>query len=117
MSAFIVSEKTMHNVCVALNVNDSPCEQLDDLGNRLFRLNNEAIFQRYGKREELRLYRFKPVNPKKIQQLKSLQCLIYQCTEGKIPETALYHELVERANELAHSIVHDLPEYDQAAWD
>ena len=53
----------------------------------------------------------------KIQLLKSIQCLIYQCSEGSVVKTGLYKKLVEVKNDLMDLIIRDLPEYEQAVWD
>jgi hypothetical protein len=54
----------------------------------------------------------------RIQVFKSLACFLYQCAEGDIPETSpLYKALTEAKHLVAESIVHALPEYDQAKWD
>ena len=51
------------------------------------------------------------------QFLKSLQCYLYQCTEGSIPETALYKALKELENIITYYIVTHTPEYKKAIWD
>ena len=43
-------------------------------------------------------------------------CLLYQCSEGNVPNGRLFNELNRAAGELAQAIVQDLPEYDQASW-
>ena len=53
----------------------------------------------------------------KIQLLKSLQCLIYQCSEGSVVETGLYKKLIEVKNDLQDLIISDMPEYKKAVWD
>ena len=53
----------------------------------------------------------------KVQLLKSLQCLIYQCSEGSVVKTGLYKKLIEVKNDLMDLIIRDLPEYENAVWD
>ena len=54
----------------------------------------------------------------RVEALKALRCVIYQCSEGDIPDTSLlYKRMTDRANALCREIVSDLPEYEQAAWD
>ena len=50
MSAFIVSERTMHRAVHALMPQDAPCAACEEMGQQLYRLNAEAVAQRYGKR-------------------------------------------------------------------
>ena len=45
-----------------------------------------------------------------------MSCLLYQCSEGKVPNRRLYDELNRAAGELAQAIVQDLPEYEKASW-
>jgi hypothetical protein len=117
MSAFIVSERTMHRAVHALMPQDAPCQACDEIGQQLYRLNAEAVLQRYGRPEGVPEYRYAVVFPPLIQQLKSLSCLIYQCSEGNVPQTALYQSLLRRKIDLAAEIVHSLEEYDRADWD
>jgi hypothetical protein len=125
MSAFIVSEKTMHRVVHAMMPQDAPCEACDEMGRQLYRLNAEAVKHRYSHRspEEVGAagdfsgYKYAVIFPPLIQQFTSLSCLIYQCSEGKVPETPLYQTLKRRQISLAIEIVCNLAEYRQAEWD
>jgi hypothetical protein len=51
-----------------------------------------------------------------IASYKATRSLIYQCSEGNVPESPLYSELTRAAGELAAEIVRRLPEYDAAPW-
>ena len=53
----------------------------------------------------------------KIQLVKALQCLHYQCSEGNVPETKGYKELENVIREVVMSIIYSMPEYDQAEWE
>lgn len=52
-----------------------------------------------------------------IQIKKSLDCYLYQCCEGSIPEKPFYLGVVAFRDRLANKIVNSLPEYDGAEWD
>lgn len=52
-----------------------------------------------------------------VQLMKHLSCLLYQMSEGEIPETPIYKRLDRLISAIAVSIVNHTPEYDQAAWD
>jgi hypothetical protein len=75
MSAFIVSERTMHRAVHALVPQDAPCAACDELGHQLYRLKAQAVMQRFGRPEDGPEYRHAVVFPPLIQQLKSLNCL------------------------------------------
>ncbi len=117
MSAFIVSERTMHRAVHALLPQEAPCAACDEIGQQLYRLNAEAVLQRYSRPEDVPEYRYAVVFPPLIQQLKSLSCLIYQCSEGNVPQTALYQSLVRRKIDLTREIVCNSEEYARADWD
>jgi hypothetical protein len=108
-----------------MNQDDQP----RDLAQKLFMLNLDAVKQRYPEENEQGLpgpivlvperydgrYTEGCENP--IRVYKSLQCLVYQCSEGNVPETSLYKMLEELEHALAYWIVNNLPEYDKAEWD
>lgn len=124
MSAFIVGERTMHRVLWAIDKarrgGAMSCEQLDDLGRQLYQLNARAVACRYNEAPETDFdgYRYSPVAPTDVQALKSVQCFIYQCSEGEQFEAdPLYVELREIERQTMARIISHMPEYDRAAWD
>lgn len=84
-------------------------------------LNSLALKVRYneepGKGYKFCEIKYSNASTSKIQCLKSINCLIYQCSEGDVVKTALYKKLVEVKNDLMDDIISDLPEYDAAVWD
>ncbi len=103
-----------------------------ELGNRLYKLNVEAVNQRYPDTvdkpdnmprsidEEGRHVSFQRVEgfpgSNKFQVLKSVQCLIYQCSEGNVTEHALYQALRDYEFALCRNIIDDIPAYKKAGW-
>jgi len=51
-----------------------------------------------------------------FQFLKSLQCYLYQCYEGNIPDCDLYKELTNLKHTLQSYIISKMPEYQAAEW-
>ena len=51
-----------------------------------------------------------------VERLKAIRCLIYQCSEGKVPDSKLYKELEVMSGRLANVIVQNTHEYDGAPW-
>jgi len=45
-----------------------------------------------------------------------MRCLLYQCCEGKVPDSRQYQALNHAAGELAQGIVQDMPEYNKTSW-
>ena len=96
-----------------------PCistKQLSELGTRMWSMNAKATGERYNKEEPATIYDYKYTLINDVQVYKSLQCFLYQCGEGNIPETDLYKALKELLLKLAGDIIIDLPEYQEAEW-
>jgi hypothetical protein len=135
MSAFIVGTGTMNRVVQAIvhvcpdfdgEPTRPPAVRLQDVGTRLgiklYRLNAEAVRQRYDQSDPVPLFRSTQVEAprtrkERIACFKALQCLIYQCSEGDVPDTPLYRQLETVRYVLAARIIADLPEYQAAGWD
>jgi hypothetical protein len=115
MSAFIVADKTINTIVHwvdraleetygTITIRQKLLEQGFDavlegwterLGYAMFQLNVIAVEARYGSGEAKRFrpldYHFEVPEPVPMAQvLKSLQCWLYQCNEGDVPQTALY---------------------------
>jgi len=107
------------------------------LGRRLFALNIEAVQQRYPDCRadpsnmpgfdgcEYMASRYEA--PASLigarcdaallaDSLKALQCLIYQCSEGNVPETAEYQALKAAESAIAIAIAEAHPAYARARW-
>ena len=138
MSAFMVNNNVMAKVVTAILLNldtfdgegtcrvallaspsDAQKEAGTKIGRKLFQLNRRALGARYecGDRFPLPQFVFeKWADAAPVEQFKAMCCLLYQCSEGKVPNTPLYNELNRAAAELAQRIVQDLPEYEKASW-
>ena len=125
MSAFFVTENTIADAVECMRLNGHRCE---DMAHNLWRMNARALFERYGdKPEEFEADIVAYANPHPsndpYQLLKSATCLLYQCSEGNVPETTLYGEL-ERATEALSDKLGNAnmsgtrsARYEQAKWD
>ena len=139
MSAFIVKDKTINRVVTWLKsevaTSHYTLDQLarkydidfvsdtwdEKLANAMFQLNCDGVNARYGEGEA---EKFRPLNftykPEiyfsRVQVLKSLQCWMYQCSEGDVPKTKLYQFFEEVEKYLALKIIDSLPEYQKAKW-
>jgi hypothetical protein len=138
MSAFMVSTNVMAKVVTAILLNldkfhgegtcrrallaaptDAQKEAGTKIGRKLFLMNRRALGARYECSSRFPLPQFvfaKWVDATPVEQFKAMRCLLYQCCEGKIPNSQLYDELNRTAGELAQRIVQDLPEYEKASW-
>jgi hypothetical protein len=140
MSAFMVEDKTINRVVTwvarEVSTNFSMMDRLarkyeidlvsdnweEKLATAMFQLNCDGVNSRYG---EGQAEQFRPLNFQYqweqylplVQVLKSLQCWMYQCCEGEVPKSNLYHFFEEVENHLALKIVMDLPEYNRSKWE
>jgi hypothetical protein len=137
MSAFMVNSNVMAKVVTAILLNldtfdgESTCrvkllaaptdEQKEagtKIGRKLFLMNRRALRARYGCSGD-RLVEFlfeKWADATPVEQFRAIHCLLYQCSEGNVPNSPPYDELNRAAGELAQRIVQDLPEYEKASW-
>ena len=141
MSAFVVDTTCMDRVVRGFDLLSGRPDLRSDLfrthtGRELFNLNIEAVRQRYGSADDMLEdgwqvdnYQYSepppvPDCPPEVDSLKAMHCLIYQCSEGNVPEQPLYRTLVETSQMLEQRVldqrkvedVHDLPEYQRAEW-
>ncbi len=101
----------------------------DAFGNILRNMNAEAVSSRYpndnpdelpgpvdsnGKNSPYQYHQVEPPSP--VQMVKSLQCYLYQCAEGNVPENNLYKALDAYVSELCIHIVTNSAEYSTAKW-
>lgn len=148
MSAFVVGAECINRVIYGLRLMEMPREAGEsesEFGRRLLALNMAAVNQRYPTMAEADTreygwrfdYEYREPGaidgvPSAVAGWKALECLIYQCSEGNIPETALYQLLekykqamesrilqkrnVGRRQSERYNSVWDLPEIQRAPW-
>lgn len=138
MSAFIVSDETINKVASWLycKQNESywPAKGIKEiyglvdrqgfekLAKDMFKLNVRAVDERYGEGEAKTFrklnFKFRLIPPgDAISVYKALQCWLYQCSEGSVPERQLYKRMEKFGHLMAEDIVTSLPAYDAAPWD
>lgn len=131
MSSFFVSKATIDACVTAINHNAAYhrdhgklyATSNDTLGKELWAMNNDALWARYPDKDDLANdeviagYKYKTTFPTMIQMLRSVQCLIYQCSEGNIPERETFKSLERVEGLLKDRIISDLPAYKATKWD
>lgn len=139
MSAFVVSKETMDRVMrgVYVALKGEPLQDHESqtvLARKLWAMNIEAVRQRYSHHPEITgeverstaevaaytapFDRNEPLTVAKgCDAAKAIACLIYQCSEGDVPETGLFKALTLIEQKLCVVIVSLLPQYEHAAWD
>jgi len=129
MSAYVVEKKTIDRIVTFAEtkgaehfwsrypaIHEVFAGDCNKLGQKLLVMNNKAVDARYNENNPIELYNYSHTPASKIQVYKSMQCFLYQCTEGDIPKSKLYKELEELIGDLAADIVYNLPEYGKAQW-
>ena len=90
------------------------------LGRELFRLNHRACEQRYGQKEEPYPDFNTPFGYErqgsKLKVLKRINCLLYQMSEGDVPNYVIFSWLEKFSWLMSADIVRDLDAYDKAPW-
>jgi hypothetical protein len=136
MSAFLVADKTIHKILTQVDHDTRTSHWLKGkfekeihldfgnpdwqthLGQNMWDLNQLSLGYRYGDEREVLTYRFQPLPSTPVQAFKALQCWLYQCMEGEIPELSRLYTFFDTvvAPALAESIIMRSPEYDRAEW-
>lgn len=105
------------------SLNTGDLDKLTTLGKKMLGLNAKALMSRYDDElsnfiPEIESFKFSDQMPPDIYQLyKSVQCLIYQCSEGDIPEKSqLYSDLNKLLDQIAHTITTNSEKYENAKW-
>ena len=137
MSAYVVDSVCIHRILTAFERAEYRSEgvyagirpprqlvttdQRRELIRDLLRMNVDAVNCRYPQHPAahvppcpLDLPGFK--RPSDWQCLKSLDCYLYQCSEGDVPERDLYQAVTTFRDRLRSALVCELPEYDAAEW-
>lgn len=123
MSSYIVEDQTIDRIISGLIktklINEFKDIQILDnsaFGQELIDMNTEAVDYRYSEKNDKMQYKFTNVPVTEVQAFKSLQCLLYQCCEGPVPDSKLYKQMREIGNLMAVKTVNDLPSYEKAQW-
>lgn len=133
MSAYIVNELTINRVINLIILFSKEREFTErrypllknailrpsKMGNKLYSMNVKAINSRYDNNiniKEIDNYSYSNIDISKHQGLKSIECFLYQCSEGNITNYDLYKELTELRSDLISNIVFTSDEYKKAEW-
>lgn len=133
MSAFVVEDRTINRIISYLNDSRHSTERdialgaaelsINDerwhekLGMSMAMMNVDAVNQRYNEHDEPTYeWHWDWENSDAIQVYKSLNCWLYQCCEGDVPERPLYKAFREVERVIAAGIITNLPQYDAAQW-
>lgn len=123
MSAFFVGKQTI-DAAVTLYLKTTGIASVDSLtvlGKALWCLNAEAVCYRYADAQpseyhpDIETYQFTPIIDASFEAiLKATNCLLYQCNEGNIHETTLFHMMTGIT--VLYEAHTKTDEYDAAPW-
>ena len=146
MSAYVVENKCIENILHAASIVHGEVEEkvslehrgkgygFLELGQKLLEMNENAVNQRYRESSSGDKFKFstnmvslmaiankntdatRPAHVNNIQAYKSINCFLYQCSEGDVPESELFKEVEHLQAALADKMIKQLPEYDKSAW-
>ena len=121
MSAYIVGDQTINVIVSHLHSNrdlewlrSEFCEAAHarsdaEIGAALFKMNCEAVEARYGVGEAAKFrpldyhFRLDPASARQVYD--EIKTLDYQCSEGDVPETALFKLLIQLKAVVADAII------------
>jgi hypothetical protein len=125
MSAYIVGDQTINRIVSHLKLNRDLewlrtefCEAARatsdaEIGAALFKMNCEAVEARYGVGEAAKFrdldyqFRREPASAREVYD--EIKTLDYQCSEGDVPETALFKLLIQLKASVADNIITEAP--------
>jgi len=134
MSAFVVADSLINGLVSSLYHGDdmyifkrlgydlhANTEECKRLSIDLHLLNRQAVDERYSDKPSKKFHPddfvFSHVLPgNDLQNHQRLGCLIYQCSEGSVPEHDLYKALENWQSAIANRIIRGLPGYDGFVW-
>jgi hypothetical protein len=123
MSSFIVSLKSIDAITTWLmpktELELQPFKTVDPtaIGQQLLDLNFLAYNHRYSQKGPTPTYSWNIKGLTRVQLYKTLQCYLYQCTEGDIPDTRIYKYLERELRTLADYIITEIPDYQSHPWE
>ena len=123
MSAWVVSENTLIQIAQYLHrqvhVTLEDTEALQELTSKLNAMNYAAVNARYREQIEPNPVQYRMAVPVgEVALFKLLDCYLYQCSEGDVPETwPLFAEVEKARAKLAQHICRSLPQYYAAPWE
>jgi len=135
MSAYIVDDATINKVVSYLYAHANGSWSIDfqqtklhkigydlgsadscrDMAQKMFDMNVAAVNARYGE-GEAEDFRFTFLPASQIEVIKALKTWKYQCTEGEMPNLALYQAMAEMHRLLCIDFVEQTEEYEAASW-
>ena len=137
MSAWLVQDATINHIADMMvygPINLSPILPnltQKDCANKLKTMNLESLNQRYGDTydkvdaevsdEKFDEYPIRIMNntpsPPLINSLKHVQCFLYQCTEGDVPDSPLYKDVEKLQESIIWEIITNMKAYNDAKWE
>ena len=135
MSSFVVDPKTIGNIAGYVFANSKAFALLQREGialegelHQIIRrfsrdleiMNRQAVWERYHDQADWETWQagdFEFHGPTPVVVFKSLNCYLYQCSEGSVPDQVLFKALEKLRGSLAYEIATSSREYESGAWE
>lgn len=132
MSAFIVNKESIEHIgtllysenyfkrkikeCLLIDLDEK--DGFNKLCTELYRLNYDAVNHRYREQTELKEEKYYFLtNTNRYQSIKTVQCFIYQCSEGDIPDRKLFKLVEDLLLMLCENLITESIKYKKAKWE
>lgn len=86
------------------------------LGQALWDMNRDAVNDRYREADAAPVYTASHVPTTAVRAYKAIGCLLYQCSEGDVPQRDLFRKMERLSKFLADMVISELPEYKAVRW-
>lgn len=131
MSAYVVEDRTIDRILTYLTMDAEAVPSLlprvaaaagarpgdaSAIGRALLAMNVRAVNARYSEHAAAPAYTWTPAMADDAQYAKSLDCYMYQCSEGDVPDEPLYAAMEHVRRFLGADLVRRLPDYEEAEW-
>lgn len=128
MSAYMVNRDTINKVLSILTHNEFyTIEAKKKLAQELIEMNADAVSTKYTRSvhypdyelDEIYIdhYKYERGDRELLCPLiKAMDCFLYQCMEGEVPQYRLYQRCEEARNDMMAMVIGNLPEYENASW-
>ena len=135
MSSYIINNQTMDSIMQAINHDNmrmsSDLQSLmnrqkgnflnefkESLAEKFYRFNDAAVAYRYKDKLEnpQDYYKIRAFDCSLAQSLRSLECLIYQCSEGQADDENIMQDMEQLRNSFIHILLESQADYKNATW-
>jgi len=139
MSAYIVNKESIERIATLIEYGIGQDDRLDwarrelkeigydvdidkgfqEFAQALYTMNYDAVNQRYDENSQVQIQKYEQRlrTGTIFQDLKTVKCFLYQCSEGNVTESPLYLFIRDIERSIMNTIIDRIPEYEKANWE